>query len=272
MRILIATGGSEYSDEAVRLGAEIKRATGSPATILTVIKHERERVQADLILDRSRSFMGPDLPPAETKVRVGHPAEEIVAEAEGSYDMIIVGTWPKRNLLNCFLAPTTERVLTQASCPVLIVKGGVEAIRHILLCTSGADNPSLPSRFTARLAALFDEDLRITLLHVMSQMSADPNVREGWQLHATAEELMHEETVEGTLLEEDIRVLEQAHAHVRPIIRHGMVVDEIMNEAQSNNYDLIVIGAHRRAGWQRYLLDDLTHQIVTQTNRPVLIV
>ena len=272
MRILIATGGSEYSDVAVRLGAEIKRATGSPVTILNVIKHEGERLQADLILDRARSLMGPELPLSETKVRVGHSAEEIVAEARGSYDLIIVGTWPKHNLLSRLLAPTTERVLTQAPCPVLVAKEEARAIHHILLCTSGADSPSSPGRFAARLAALLDGDLRITLLHVMSQMSADPGVREGWQLRATAEELIDENTPEGRLLREDIRALERTQAHIRPQIRHGMVVDEILKEAQSNDYDLIIIGAHRSFGWQRFLLDDLTHQIVAQADRSVLVV
>ncbi|KPK03289.1 MAG: universal stress protein UspA, partial [Anaerolineae bacterium SG8_19] len=36
--------------------------------------------------------------------------------------------------------------------------------------------------------------------------------------------------------------------------------------------DLLVIGAHRQAGWQRFLLDDLTHQIVVRADRPVLVV
>ena len=58
MRILIATGGSEHSDEAVRLGAVLISATGSPATVLTVIKHEWERLQADLILERSLALLG----------------------------------------------------------------------------------------------------------------------------------------------------------------------------------------------------------------------
>jgi nucleotide-binding universal stress UspA family protein len=272
MRILITTGGSPHSDVAVSLGAVLVSATGSPATILTVIKHEWNRLQADLILERSRALLDSALPAPEMRVRVGHAAEEIVAEAEGSYDMIIMGTWPKRNLLSRLLAPTTERVLTQAPCPILIAKEEVKAIHHILLCTSGADSPSSPTLFAARLAALLDSDPRITLLHVMSQMSADPGVREGWQLHADAEELMRGNTPEGRLLREDIRALEKASAHIQPKILHGMVVEEILKEAKRNDYDLIVIGAHRRAGWQRFLLDDLTHQIVAQADRSVLVV
>jgi nucleotide-binding universal stress UspA family protein len=49
-------------------------------------------------------------------------------------------------------------------------------------------------------------------------------------------------------------------------------VDEILAEARSGDYDLVVIGAHRGAGWERLLLDDLAHQIIEQMDRPVLVV
>jgi len=36
-------------------------------------------------------------------------------------------------------------------------------------------------------------------------------------------------------------------------------------------YDLVVIGAHRDEGWQRFLLDDLARKIVVRLDRPVLV-
>ena len=52
----------------------------------------------------------------------------------------------------------------------------------------------------------------------------------------------------------------------------GLVVDEILDEAQSGNYDLAVIGAHGTRGWKRFLLDDVAHQIVSQIDFSVIIV
>ena len=37
-------------------------------------------------------------------------------------------------------------------------------------------------------------------------------------------------------------------------------------------YDLVVIGAHREQGWQRFLLDDLAQKILAHIDRPVLVV
>jgi nucleotide-binding universal stress UspA family protein len=50
------------------------------------------------------------------------------------------------------------------------------------------------------------------------------------------------------------------------------VVDEILDEARSGNYDLVAIGAHQREGWTSFLLDNLARQITTQIDRPVLLV
>jgi nucleotide-binding universal stress UspA family protein len=102
-------------------------------------------------------------------------------------------------------------------------------------------------------------------------MGAGPGV-EGHQLRADAEELIEAQAPEGELLERDIQMLEPLSVQLRPMVRHGLVVDEILAEAQAGDYDLVVIGAHRGEGWRRILLDDLAHQIIIHLDRPVLVV
>jgi nucleotide-binding universal stress UspA family protein len=54
-------------------------------------------------------------------------------------------------------------------------------------------------------------------------------------------------------------------------MRHGLVVEEILEEVQSEDDDLVVIGAYRGQGWQRILLDELVHRLVVELDRPVLV-
>ena len=282
MKILIATCGLTHSDEAVHSGGEIARATNGPVTILTVIKEPGKRTRAQAIVDRAVGLVqGVSRPPShaetkvqvDTRVRLGHPAEEIICEAnEGNYDLIAVGTWPKQNLLHRLLAPTTERVLMQARCPVIVAKGRLGPLHHVLLCVSGAESPSKATWFLANLATQMIYDLDITVLHVMSQISAGPDVRDDWQLEASAEKLMQEDTPEGQWLGQEIEILKRTQAHIQPKVRHGLVVDEVLMEALESNCDLLAIGAHRQPGWQRFLLDDLTHQIIARSDRSVLVV
>jgi len=282
MKILIATGGSKHSEEAVQTGAEFAQVIKSPITILTVIKDPGKREEAQTIIDQSvaiaqqvfrASVNGHSRVRIGTRIRLGHPAEEIVAEAcEGNYNLIVVGTWPKQNLLHSLLAPTTERIVMQAPCPVLVAKGKITPLQRVLLCVSGARTPSKAASFLTELSKQMTGYLDITVLHVMSQISVNPEIHEEWQLEASAETLIQEDTPEGQWLRQAIEILKGARARIHPRVRHGLVVDEVLMEALCEDCDLLVIGAHREAGWQRFLLDDLTHQIVVRSDRPVLVV
>jgi nucleotide-binding universal stress UspA family protein len=280
MRILVAFNGSSNSETMLRLGTLLARNAGEPPTLLTVVKHETGRLQAEAALARVLEVWQTDLPAARTKILVGQPTEQILREGrEGDYDLIVLGQRPQLNGVTRWLpASTSQRVVDQASCSVLVVKGQSRRIRRILLCDSGAPSGSTPeagssllARLTTHLAELLDGEEEITVLHVMSQMSAGPGVR-GAQLRARAEELIEARTPEGELLVRDLQALERPGVHPHAEVRHGLVVDEILAEAQSGDYDLVVIGAHRGEGWQRLLLDDLAQRIVAQLDRPVLVV
>ncbi len=272
MRILIATGGSGHSDLAVQLGNSLIDAVGGKATILTVVRHEDERSHGESLLKRAERLWQPHLPGPELKVRVGEAAPQIIAESrEGPYDLVVIGERVHHRILSRLLSPTSERVIAQVPCPVLVAKALTREFKHILVCDSGSDQQPLISRFTSMMSELLTPDAEITVLHVMSQMGAAPGVR-GWQLRADAESLMRAHTPEGRILVHDMELLEQSRAHSEAKVRHGRVVDEILAEAEGDAYDLVVIGTHRMEGWQRFLLDDIARQIIHDVHRPILVI
>lgn len=167
--------------------------------------------------------------------------------------------------------PTSELLIARSPCPILIVKGETRPVEKILVCSSGANGYEGPSRSVTRLAPIFSGNA-VTLLHVMSQISASPAGQQGWQLQATAGQLMEEDTPEGRLLERRVERLRRSGFQVKAKVRHGLVVDEILEEAHGGRYDLVVIGAHGSTGWKRYLLDDVAHQIISQIESLVLVV
>jgi len=275
MRILIAIDGSSHTEDTLVMGAEVARRADEPPTVLTVIKHAADRSPAsvDAILAQARKLLEPKVSSVRTRVRIGFPAQEIIREAqEGDYGLVIVGQRRVRNrVARLLLGSTAMYVAKHAPCPVIVAKGTVGPIRRILLCDSGAETRSILSRFTAQLADLLEGEEEVTVLHVMSQISASPGV-EGRQLRASAEELIAQSAPEGKLLERNIQILKRPGIHPQPKVRHGLVVDEILQDAHSEGYDLVVIGAHSGERWQRILLDDLAHKIVVQLDRPVLVV
>jgi nucleotide-binding universal stress UspA family protein len=212
------------------------------------------------------------LPHLQTRIRIGSADEEITQEArEGECDLVVIGQARAPRVVESFRGSLSERLARRLHCSLLILRAPAHPIERILLCDSGADNSKTVRRFAARLSELLPSEVQVTVLHVMSQITAGPGVR-GEQLRAGAEKLILEHSPEGELLEGDVQVLGKLDLHPSPKVRHGLVVDEILSEACSGGYDLVIIGSHQNAGWQRFLLDDLAQKIIDGLDRSVLVV
>jgi nucleotide-binding universal stress UspA family protein len=72
-------------------------------------------------------------------------------------------------------------------------------------------------------------------------------------------------------MEQALQILEAQGVPAQARVRHGLVVDEILAEIGAEPYDLVVIGAHGEQGWMRFLLEDIAHQIISHTQRPLLV-
>lgn len=272
MKILVATGGAPHSEAALRFAKHLLQPQDR-LTILTVAKQKSGQPYAKAILAQAQQQMALPEAQLETVLRSGHPAEEIIREAEeNEYELIIVGQRQHHGLITRFLVgATAERVIEHAPCPVVIASGQIGAVRRLLLCDSGFQEPSLIGRFVSQLPELLTPDKAFTILHVMSQISAAPHLP-SVELRASADILLAAQTPEGKLLAQDQALLQKYVADVEPKVRHGRVVEEILAEAQAGQHDLVVIGAHRsEGGWRRILLDDLAQQIIAQIDRPILV-
>lgn len=273
MRVLLTTDGLETSNNVLKFGAQFSGLSEQLITVLTVISVESERDQGEAALLSACELLTPDVPKIKTKLRRGQVSEEILKEAkEGRYELIVVGAPAKGGPVKRLLKSSgILNVVEKAHCSVLIVKGSYRDIRKILLCDSGVEDSSLPGRFAVRYADLSEHEEEVTILHVMSQMSAGPGIK-GKLLRAEAEDLIQENTPEGHVLERNIEILKQPLIHLLPKVRHGFVVDEILAEAYTGDYDLVIIGAHRKEGWRGILLDDLARKIILQVDRSILVV
>ena len=273
MHVLLTTEGSAISKDVLKFGAQFSSPSDPGITVMTVIGAESDWDHGEAVLLHAGELLTPDFPNVQSKIRIGQVSEEILKEAkEGEYELIVLGAPARGGFAKRLLkGPGLLNVVENAPCPVLIVKGPHRPIRKILLCDSGVEDSSLPGCFAVLYADLSEHEEEITILHVMSQISAGPGIT-GKQLRAEAEDLILDNAPERQVLERNIEILSQPLIHPHPKIRHGFVVDEILAEAKDGDYDLVMIGAHRREGWRGILLDDLARKIILQIDRSILVV
>jgi nucleotide-binding universal stress UspA family protein len=271
MRLLLCTDGSTNGQSALRFGGYLAHSSTEPVTLLGVVERPRDRAAIGSALDEGRRLL-PAHVSTHVKIRQGHAAEEILDEIIfGAYDLVAVGALGKRGVTRFMLGSTAERVARYAAVPVLIIQGVREGISRVLICTA-AGEPGLTSvSLGGRVASLVGA--QTTVLHVMSQVAAAPGIPPSSleHLEATADVLIAQHTLEGLHLEQALAILQSQGVNADARVRHGLVVDEILAEVCEGDYDLVVVGAHPNVGVMRFLLDDIAHQIISHTERPVLV-
>lgn len=280
MKILLATGGSIHSDSALRLAATLAPQADTPATLLTVVASPLRRGRGEQILDRAQELLGNLGVTVVPKLRLGRPEAEILAEVEaGGYDLVILGDRRSHRLRTRIFGSVVMGVVAHASCAVLVVKGEGAPMRRVLICDSGAAQPTVLDSLTRRrLLPLLAPKSQgagvgpgVTVLHVISQITAGPGVEEG-ALEADAAHQVLAHTPEGNRLAQDVTTLQDLGINAEAKVRHGLVVDEILAEVAEGGYTLTVIGAHRRAGWEHFLLEDIAHRVIAEIGGPILVV
>ena len=280
-RLLIATGGSAHSEIALRTGLGLAQQMAAPhgasgpvqVTLLSVARTRAAQATAEQILARAAEDWRPAGLMLRQEVRQGNPVDEILAAlAAEPVDLLILGERSGHRLSTKLRGTLVERIVGRAPCSVLIVRESIATFARVLVCDSGVDAPGVVDTLRDRgLLALLAAEARVTVLHVMSQISAGPGVS-GQPLRAGAQSLMEQEAREGQILTRDLAILTAAGLHTTAKIRHGLVVDEVIAESREGRYDLVVIGAHRTANWRGKLLDNLARKLLMGIARSVLLV
>jgi universal stress protein A len=135
-KILFPTDFSEYSEYAFLVASSLARDYGAWLIVLHVDEsspHSQEqeprqpgghRAEVAALLEGFQ-ILDPRVY-VERRLECGDPAAEILRLArEASCDLVVMGTHGRTGLRRLLMGSVAERVLRQAPCPVLTVKGPV---------------------------------------------------------------------------------------------------------------------------------------------------
>jgi nucleotide-binding universal stress UspA family protein len=123
---VVASDGSRFGDNAAHTAARLAKLYDSQVTVVSVTRpehSEERRSEARQIVNRLISFLKQEGVKVEGTVPHGRPDEMIVKTAtEKNADLIIIGSRGRTGLERVLLGNTSERVIDQTQCAVLVVK------------------------------------------------------------------------------------------------------------------------------------------------------
>lgn len=212
---------------------------------------------------------------AECLVAEGDVAGEILAQAQQSADLLVMGTHGRSGFDHLVLGSVVEKVLRKASCPVLTIPRAAPAaaavpglFHHIVAAVDFSDASQRAFAFAMSLAE--EADAHLTALHVIDL----PEAVETWIIDSRDGRGHLEKWKQGTLnrLRELVPDEIRPYCHVEELVEEGQPYREILRVADERDAGLIVIGAHGRGVVERVFIGSTAQHVVRQAVCPVLTV
>ena len=117
-RPLLAYDGSQRASSAMESAAEICSVLKLPLTVLTIA---REEVLAQANLQRAKGYLGSYGIEVKYEMARGYPEQKIIEQlVSRDHDLLFIGAYGHRRIIEMVLGSTTEYVLRNAPCPVLM--------------------------------------------------------------------------------------------------------------------------------------------------------
>ena len=201
-----------------------------------------------------------------TTLNVGRTHTEIIHYAKLlKAGLVVMGVHGGSIVRDLFVGSTVDKVLRTLTCPVLVVKREPEApYQRVLVPVDFSES----SRLGVDLALTIAPHASITVLHAFEvPFEANFNFSEE-QVEAYVTKLRAEKSEELDKLLSDF----EPSAALSSAVEFGPASTMIREQTEVLDPDLIVIGKHRKSGFDDLLLGSVTRQVMQYADCDVLVV
>jgi nucleotide-binding universal stress UspA family protein len=265
MKILMCHDGSKEMEKAIRFAGGIAKACDADVILLGIVEPGSDDSAMQAHWQRARALLEDDHIRTELVSKPGPPVMEIIEHTESSdYDLVIIGA----GLAGVAMPAKAYELAQRIEAPVLLFTGDRTTLQKILICSGGKNYIEKAISGAGKIAR--GTGAGVTLLHVAAELPliyADLISRE-----KDVEALLDSTSELGRNLRQQKGMLEKMGVTVEVSLRHGLVIDQVIAEANQGDYDLIVVGSPvARGPLFSYVLGDVTREIVNRACCPVLI-
>lgn len=292
MKILLATDGSAYAEDAVKFLTKLCLTPDDEIMVLHVItwvpfKDDRESHNASIrqikhniaprILDSSVNILSSAQAKISTALEEGYPDRTIVAAAvESGADLIVMGARGLTGINALVIGSVTRSVAINSLKSVLVTKGVYQESRSklkVLFATDGSGYSDATMRLLTSLP--FPDNTEVTILNVMQSPLSDIPERFILEIDdRVKQDLIKARTMEYTesekILEHTGKYMSKRFLITRTLTKVGDPYFEILHEAEMLKPDIIAVGSSGMRG-VKGILGSVSRDIVIHSPCSVLI-
>jgi nucleotide-binding universal stress UspA family protein len=298
-KMLVPLDGSELAEVVLPYARELAGRLDLELTLLHVCETHNSESQfmcqsyidhaAEILQGQSREVQVKTGAPsnvqvveAHTEVTTGHPAEEILGFAEGSKtDLILMATHGRSGVRRWILGSTADKVLRASKVPVWLVRANIpeeivydEWPKRVLLVP--LDGSKFAESVLPHVEALAKQrgmdEVNVTLLRVYEKPFVTADYPEpDWKEHVErmTDHFKNEAAQYLTGIQER---LTRAGLKVKMEVLPGRPAEEIINYAQNNHPNLVVMATHGSSGPSIWEYGNIADKILRGTSSPIFLV
>jgi len=262
--ILVATDGSDVAGVAATQAIALAGQFGASIHALYVREDEADEggdVATTAVAERAATT---DVAAKTAIVDADGPVHRAILDyaTDHDADCVVMGAHGRTGLDQYVLGTVAERTLRESSVPVVTVHEETvvaEDLETILVPTDGSDCSAVAAAHAVTLAEATGASLHV--VHVVD-LGVLPVDGSGALLDELQQAGQH-------ALESVIDRAEDVSS-VQASLLSGSPHSAIVDYAEDESVDLVVMGTHGRTGFDRYLLGSVTERVVRLSDRPVL--
>ena len=285
-KILVPLDGSVLAERALPYARAIAARKGSEIMLFTVATSD-PAMQLDRPLKGYLQQQADDLQSKGIKVSAsvahGSAADQIISFAEKhNVDLIIASTHGQSGITRWTLGEIARKMLYGTYIPVLLVKSNAPRAAHvelkrILLPLDGSAFSEAAISYAEELAV--GADTEVILLQVTEPpapvAAAPPGWTDGVPLNWSDYENKYVQKLQQQNLQylDKVKVtLESKGIKARPQVALGTPAKKIIQAAETEDVDLIIMGTHGRSGISRWIHGSVASKLVEESLHPVLLI
>ncbi len=280
-KVLVAIGGSPWSDAALSYAISLAAATGADLTILTVLAspvaytmpdvmsssellmESIERQGHELIAQASARAEAAEVPYSAVAKWGSVPETILQTTQEEQCDLIVLGSRVVTGWKRLMIGRTLNAVTARCEQPLLVIKHplavelGQPTWRRLLVATGGSPWSDMAVDHALKLAQ--ENRLDVCLLCVDSSRAAAGDPLDD---NSGAKDILANAEARAAAA----GVTYEAH------LAYGDVTEAVLETASSRQCDAIVMGSRGMTGLKRLMIGSISNAVAAKSLLPVMIV
>ncbi len=238
--LIVVTNGFKENWQAIVYATGLAKAMQSQLTLIGIVATDDEKHPVEEMFSRALELFHEQGISYQLEIYNGE-LEKVISQADKKHKnaIFIVGRFGRSPMQKMFSGSSLRDLMATIQQPILFVPKESLPLNKILLCTGGLRYALTAENLGLQIAAMTNASL--TILMVVPQIDMNypesKTIREQWQT------LDKTDTLPGRNLRNALQVANDAGVQAEIKVRNGNIVEEILDEIRTTDYDLVCMGS-----------------------------